>query len=167
MNDVNRKWYAYYTKPKHEFKALEQLNNICGETFLPAIIVKKRWADRWKNINEPLFKGYIFVKVTEKERLLGLQQKAIINTVSFSGLPAAIPDYQIENLKKMLNSNKEIFVEDKIIEGKKIIVTGGPFDGIEGVVYSVSGNDNMLAVTIDLLQRSVIVKLPIANIKVK
>jgi len=53
------------------------------------------------------------------------------------------------------------------LKGKKIIVTGGPFDGIEGVVYSVSGNDNMLAVTIDLLQRSVIVKLPIANIKVK
>ena len=82
-----RRWYAYYTKPKHEFKAAEQLKSIGIDFFLPSITEKKKWSDRWKIVTEPLFRGYIFVNVNEKERLLGLQQKAIINTVSFSGQP--------------------------------------------------------------------------------
>jgi transcription antitermination factor NusG len=167
MDDIiakNRSWYAYYVKPRHEIKAAIQLESIGLLIFLPSITIRKRWSDRWKNITEPLFKGYIFVYADEKERLMGLQQKAVINTVSFAGKPAKIPEAQIENIKKMLSTDADVFVTDKIVIGSVVVIKDGPFKGIEGIVYSSVNNEKMLAVTIDLLHRSVIVKLPVEEI---
>jgi len=64
-NPQNSNWYALYTKPRHELKAKSQLSSVSIEYYLPTITVTKQWSDRKKKIEEPVFKGYIFIKVNE------------------------------------------------------------------------------------------------------
>ena len=159
MNN-NKKWTALYTRPRHEFKAEEQLTELRVEHYLPTITRVKQWSDRKKKIVEPVFKSYIFIFSDEKERLAALQQNAIVKSVTFAGKPAVIPEIQIENLKQMISSNREIYISNRIQVGTRVRVIDGPFEGIEGVVYHTDRKEEMLAINIDLLNRSVSVQLP-------
>ena len=158
--DKNKHWYALYTKPRHEFKAEEQLK-ACGiEYFLPKITRLKQWSDRKKKVTEPLFSGYIFIRGNEKDRLLALEQYAIVRSIFFEGAPAIVPDWQIENLQKMLENGSDIEVTEQLKIGTKVKIVSGPFKDIEGIVYKTPNQERMLAITIDLLRRSVVVKIP-------
>jgi len=157
-NIAVKHWLALYTKPRQEFKAAIQLESVSIEYYLPTFTVTKKWSDRKKKITEPLFRGYIFVHVDEKERLLAVSQKAIVKTVFFEGKPAVIPNWQIENLKKMLIDSPEVFVTDKIEVGTKIKIVDGPFKDVIGVVTSTQ-EDKWLSVSVELLRCSVMVRL--------
>lgn len=156
---TDKKWYALYTKPKHEFKAEAQLNAVGIDFYLPTVVTLRQWSDRKKKIKEPLFNGYIFIRGTEKDRILALEQYAIVRSIFFEGKPAIVPTWQIENLKKMLEEGSEVTVSDELKVGTTVKIISGPFKDVEGIVYE-SGNQKLLAITIDLLRRSVIVKIP-------
>jgi transcription antitermination factor NusG len=160
QNKLYKNWYALYTKPRHEFKAKLQLHQLEIENYLPTIKVVKKWSDRKKKIEEPLFRGYIFVFVNERERLLSLNQSTIIKTICFEGKPCIIPQWQIENLQKMLEKNPQVFISDKIEVGAKVKITEGPFSDIIGVVTEYKPGEKYLGVTIDMLYRTVLVRLP-------
>lgn len=156
----NKKWFPLYTKPRHEFKAEAQLTAAGVEFYLPTVIRVKQWSDRKKKIKEPLFSGYIFVYGCERERILALEQYAVVRSIFFEGQPAIVPDWQIENLQKMLEHGEDITVSDQLNIGTNVKVISGPFKDVEGVVYESANNEKMLAITIDLLKRSVVVKIP-------
>ncbi len=159
ISHQDKNWYALYTKPRHEFKAVQELRNQTIENFLPTVIKTRKWSDRVKKIEMPLFNGYIFIYADEKERLCAVQQSSIVKVVSFSGKPAIIPEWQIENIRKILAQKPDVFVLDGIEPGTQIKIAEGPFAGVTGVVKSVS-NEQWLFVAIDLLNRTVQVKLP-------
>ncbi len=160
MSSESKNWYALYTKPRHEFKAEEQLTILGIENYLPKITLLKRWSDRKKKVTEPLFRGYIFIKADEKERLTAVQQNMIVKTVFFNGKPSVVPDFEIENLRNMLKIAKDVKVFDGLVKGTRVKVSEGPFQNVEGIVYGVSKNESMLAINIELLNRTVVVKLP-------
>jgi hypothetical protein len=56
-------WYALYTRPRHEKQVYEDLSNRQIEGFLPTYKIRRRWSDRYKVVEEPLFKNYLFVNV--------------------------------------------------------------------------------------------------------
>lgn len=158
-NGASRYWAALYTRPKHEFSAAKQLEAAQVESYLPVVTVVKQWSDRKKKTEEPLIKGYIFAYINERERILALQQNAIINAVMFQGRTARIPAWQIENLKSMLSESGDIHIEDSVEKGEYVKVIKGPFEGVVGIVIE-KYNDKMIAINIDLLNRSIIAKLP-------
>jgi len=159
-------WFALYTKPRHEFKALEQLNEIDIETYLPTITVTKQWSDRKKKVTEPLFKSYIFIRSNEMERNSALTREAVIKTIYFNGKPAVIPDIEMESIKKMLESPEKIHVFNGIAKGVIVKIDSGPFDGVEGIVTSISDDENTLSVSVQLLNRTISVSIP-SDTKVK
>lgn len=165
MNNPNfsedKKWYALYTKPRHEFKAETQLN-ACGiEYYLPSVVRLKQWSDRKKKVKEPLFSGYIFVKGNERDRLLALEQYAIVRSIFFQGAPAIVPEWQIENLKMMLEKGGgDVTVTDKIKPGTPVKIISGPFQDVIGIVDEDSNHNKFLSITIDLLRTTVRVKIP-------
>jgi transcription antitermination factor NusG len=159
-NQLNKKhWWALYTKPRHEFKAALQLEEIFVEYYLPTITTKKKWSDRKKKVTEPIFRGYIFIFADEKERQNSVILNAIVRCISFEGKPSIIPDWQIESLRTMLTESPEVFVSDKIEIGTKVKIAEGPFSNVVGVVMGAQ-EDKWLAVSVDLLNRSVMVRLP-------
>lgn len=161
-----KNWFALYTKPRQEFKALEQLNEIDVETYLPTITVTKQWSDRKKKIIEPLFKSYIFIYSNEMERNSSITRESVIKTIYFNGKPAVIPEIEMASIKRMLESPEKIHVFNGIIKGVIVKIESGPFDGIEGIVNSVSDDENTLSVSIQLLNRTISVSIP-SDTKVK
>ena len=154
--EKERNWYALYTKPRHEFKAATQLGSIGLEFFLPTITTLKQWSDRKKKIVEPLLHSYIFLLGDEKERLMALEQNAIVKTVSFNGVPAIVPKWQIESLQKALSNT--------LVTGTRVKIINGPFNGAEGIIKNLSNNERTLSVNLDLLKRSVTVHLPLESV---
>ena len=154
-----KNWFALYVKPKHEFKAKDELDRQSINTYLPVITKLKQWNDRKKKISEPLIKGYIFIRADEKERLASLENRCIVKCISDHGRPARIPDWQINNLQNMLRHEGDFKVLESLVKGTNIEIIEGPFKGVQGIVAE-SETGNNLAVTIDLLNRSVIVHLP-------
>lgn len=163
VSSGKKNWFALYTKPKHEFKAAEQLTDIGIEYYLPTVTKIKQWSDRKKKITEPLIHGYIFIKVSEKERIIALQQNAMVRCVTFNGRPASIPDWQIENLKIMLSTNEDVALSEIIQSGTKVKIISGPFEGVIGVVNETSAGKT-LSISIDLLKRSVTATLPVESV---
>jgi transcription antitermination factor NusG len=160
MSEVKEKaWFALYTKPRNEFKAAEQIGEYGIHYFLPTITRMKQWSDRKKKITEPLLRGYIFIHADEKERILSLEQKSVVRCIFDQGRPAKIPEWQIDNLKTMLNSNSELFIKEGIIPGTQVRIKDGPFEGIIGTVQN-SESGKTIAISIDLLNRSVIAHFP-------
>ena len=152
-------WFALYTKSRSEFKAAEQLQAIGIQYYLPVVAKWKKWSDRKKKIIEPILKGYIFILADERERKLSLEPSSVVRCVFDNGRPAKIPEWQIENLKKMLSKESNFLIQDGLIQGVKVKIREGPFEGIIGVVHE-SDNGKTIAVSIDLLRRSVIAHLP-------
>ncbi len=158
-NTLQKNWYALYTKSRSEFKAAAQLEERAIEYYLPAITKVKQWSDRKKKITEPVLRGYIFIYVNEKERLISLEQNAVVRCVFDQGKPAVIPAWQIENLQKMLSQKSDFFIHNGIVPGVKVRIKEGPFMDVIGVVKETD-NGHTIAVSIDLLNRSVIAHLP-------
>ena len=160
MPDIKEKsWFALYTKPRSEFKAAEQIGGNGINYFLPAITKLKQWSDRKKKVTEPLLRGYIFIFADEKERITSLEQASVVRCVCDSGRPARIPQWQIDNLKTMLNSNSELFIKEGLIPGTEVRIKDGPFEGVVGIIQNSEGGKT-IAVSIDLLNRSIIAHLP-------
>ncbi len=154
-----RYWFALYTKPRSEFKAAEQIGTKGVEYYLPSVTKTKQWSDRKKKINEPLIRGYIFIFANEKERIISLEQFSVVRCVSERGKPSRIPGWQIDNLKKMLSTNSDVLVKEGLVPGVKIKIKEGPFEGVIGTLQEID-NQKTLAVSINLLNRSVVAHLP-------
>ena len=160
LSDSNQRWwFALYTKPRSEFKAAEQIQDAGVQYYLPSITKIKQWSDRKKKVNEPLLRGYIFIFANEKERIISLEQYAVVRCISERGRPAKIPEWQIDNLKKMLTTESDVLVKEGLVPGVKIRIKEGPFEGVIGTLQEID-NEKTLAITIDLLNRSVVAHLP-------
>ena len=158
-NDSQKSWFALYTKPRNEFKASQQLAGVEVEHYLPTITRLKQWSDRKKKVTEPLIRGYIFIYATENQRLASVEQPSIVRCVFDGGHPASIPDWQIDNIRKMLSLKSEIIVYNGIVSGTKVKIKNGPFEGVVGIVTN-NEMGKSISISIDLLNRSVITRVP-------
>ena len=159
-NKNNEKtWFALYTKPRSEFKASQQLTGVEVEHYLPTITRLKQWSDRKKKVTEPLIRGYIFIYATENQRLASVEQPSIVRCVFDGGHPASIPEWQIDNIRKMLSLKSEIIVYNGIVSGTKVKIKNGPFEGVVGIVTN-NEMGKSISISIDLLNRSVITRVP-------
>lgn len=154
-----RYWFALVVKSKGEFKAEEELGILGVKSYLPSIKTVKKWSDRKKEIVVPIIRGYIFIYANEKERLYSLEQKSVVKCLFDVGRPAVIPEWQIENLKKVLEYNPELSVENGLQVGDTVKIIDGPFCDVVGILKS-SAKGRTLSVSIDLIHRSIIVQLP-------
>ncbi len=152
-------WFALYTKPRSEFKASQQLAGVEVEHYLPTITRLKQWSDRKKKVTEPLIRGYIFIYATENQRLASVEQPSIVRCVFDGGHPASIPEWQIDNIRKMLSLKSEIIVYNGIVSGTKVKIKNGPFEGVVGIVTN-NEMGKSISISIDLLNRSVITRVP-------
>jgi transcription antitermination factor NusG len=152
-------WFAPYTKPRSEFKAEQQLKSVGIENYLPTITRLKQWSDRKKKITTPLLRGYIFIFSNEAERLTSVEQPAIVRCIFDAGRPARIPEWQIDNIKKLLETDTDFIVQNGIVPGAKVIIKSGSFEGVRGTVMEGEAGKS-ISVSIDLLNRSIIAHLP-------
>jgi len=158
---INREynWYAVYTRGNYEKVVEKDLSGQDIEVFLPRRKVLRTWVDRKKWIEEPLFRSYIFVRVSNREYYKVLQHPSVLNFVSFNGKPAVIKPEQIDIIKRIINNNISYTLTDSYIKPyQKVEVTDGPLKGYFGEVIKTEGK-NQLLVRIGHVYHSLIVQI--------
>src|SRR5882762_10780550 len=108
MSDSKTHWYALYTKPRWEKKVHELLLSQGMEAYCPLNKVRKKWSDRVKWMEEPLFKSYVFVKVADDARTRVRMVNGVVNFVYWLGKPAVVREREIEAIRKFLNDHDEV-----------------------------------------------------------
>ena len=151
-------WYAIHTKNRHEKKVDLRLKEKGISSYLPLNTVYRRWSDRYKKVQEPLFSCYVFVNMNLKDRLSVLQTDGVVCLVAFNGIPATIPEDQIYAIKKILEKKQSVEYSDYFIPGKKVKVARGPFKGIEGTLVT-NKNNNRLVIAIEGIKQAISIEI--------
>ncbi len=111
------------------------------EHYCPLNKVTRQWSDRKKTILEPVFKGYVFVKLEDKKKWEVKDVAGILNFVHWLGKPARVRDEEIDTIKKFLKEFDDVTVEKKDFGlNEKVRITQGVLMNYEGMVISVFGN---------------------------
>lgn len=137
----NAPWYVVYTKPRWEKKVAANLTEKSIENYCPLNKVTRQWSDRRKIVLEPLFKGYVFVRVEEKDQLSVRQVEGVVNYVHWMGKPGLVKATEIETIRKFMNEFKNVEVLSAGIEtDDTVMIKQGLFMNYKGIVLEVLGN---------------------------
>ncbi len=145
-----RKWLAVYTRPRWEKKVNQLLAEKGLESYCPLNKVRRKWSDRIKIVEEPLFKSYVFVKVSEEDRAAVRMTSGAINFVYWNGKPAVIKEREINTIRRFLDEYEQ--VEARPVELKvnqRVRITNGTLMDHEGKVLDL--RHKMAKVAIDSL----------------
>lgn len=108
------------------------------ESYCPLNKVRRKWSDRVKIVEEPLFKSYVFVKISDEERTGVRMTSGVINFVYWEGKPAVIKEKEISTIRKFLDEYENVEVHAKNIKvDQRVIITSGPLMDQEGKVLDV------------------------------
>ena len=135
---MSRKWLAVYTRPRWEKKVNQLLIEKGLESYCPLNKVRRKWSDRVKIVEEPLFKSYVFVKVSDDDRTAVRMTNGAINFVYWDGKPAVIKEKEIIAIKRFLNEyeNVEAVPADLKIN-QRVRITNGTLMDQEGKVLDI------------------------------
>jgi transcription antitermination factor NusG len=157
-------WYAAYTNANHEKRVAEQLMQRSVDHFLPLYASVRKWKDRRAKLALPLFPGYVFVQMALRDRLQVLQIPGVAHLVGFGGTPTALPEGEIEALRKSFGSGVRAEPHPFLTVGRRVRMKSGPFEGRHGILLRRRGNLR-LVLSIDLIMRSVVIDVEAADVE--
>ena len=136
---LTRKWLAVYTRPRWEKKVNQLLKEKGLESYCPLNKVRRKWSDRVKTVEEPLFKSYVFVKVSDEDRSAVRMTSGAINFVYWQGKPAVIKEKEILAIKRFLDEyeNVEARSSADIKVNQRVRITNGSLMDQEGKVMDL------------------------------
>lgn len=156
-------WFAVQVRPGHERVVAATLRHKGYQEFLPLGRVRRRWSDRIKQLEVPLFPGYLFCRF---KLLVGgpvITTPGVIRIVGAGRNPVAVSDEEIESVRRIVEAGVPAEPWPFIRVGQVVRVDSGPLRGLVGIVLRVK-NDRRLVVSVSLLQRSVAVELADASV---
>lgn len=162
--DPSKRWYAVRVMPRHEHSVQQLIEYKGYETFVPWRVAMRRWSDRQKRIEEPLFPGYVFCHLAAPEGTRPAQSAPVLTTpgvIRFIGAGAAplpIEDHEMRSLRAVVDSDLSKRPWPFLREGQRIEVVCGPLRGTFGLLASAVEED-YLVVSLTLLQRSLGVRV--------
>jgi len=154
-------WYAVQTRARNEKAISERLQEQGLTTFLPLVTEIRRWSDRKKKVELPLFSCYLFVKLVagnNDERMRVYRTNGVFRIVSMLGEPIPVPDEQIEALRAVVTQQVPWTEHPFLKIGQRVRIRGGSLEGVEGVLLSRNG-DRTLIISVDAIQRSLAVRV--------
>jgi transcription antitermination factor NusG len=151
-------WFALQTRLRYEHFATAHLRNKGYDLFLPVYSSRRRWADRIKEVELPLFPGYVFCKFDLLNRLPILVTPGVIQVVGNGNNPIPIDDAEIASIQAVVRSELPRQPWPFLQLGQKVRIACGPLCGLEGILQNQKGN-HRLVLSVSLLRRSVAVEV--------
>jgi transcription antitermination factor NusG len=150
-------WFALSVVPRKEKATVEALRSKEYEEFLPVYFARRKWSDRMKTIELPLFPGYVFCRFNPQARGPILMIPSVMSIVGLGKTPEPVADGEIEALQTICRSGLWAMPYPSLVAGSKIKIQEGPLRGLEGVL--LEAKQMRLVVSVTLLQRSVAVEI--------
>jgi transcription antitermination factor NusG len=131
-------WYAVYTKPRWEKKVSQLIEKKGLEVYCPLTKVRRKWSDRYKTVEEPLFKSYVFVRIAAADKTRIRLTDGVVNFVYWLGKPAEIKPAEIELIKRFLKEFREVEARPlSLVPGDRVRIKAGVMIDLEGLVVKV------------------------------
>ncbi len=160
-------WYALYTNPRAEKKLASLMNKYGIENYLPVLRLKKKWSDRFKFIDTPLFASYIFVNIDYVQfRTKVLSIPGAHHFITHLGKPYEIPKEDIELIEIFVENFPEtlkIKREENLQKGKTVQIKYGPFAGYKAEVERVN-KDARVTLKLPAMNQSISVEIKIEDL---
>jgi transcription antitermination factor NusG len=153
-------WFALQTRVNRERVVVQRLQERGVVTFLPVVSEVRKWSDRKKIIQFPLFRGYLFAKLcpTKVDRLRVLCVDGVFSFVGPRGEGTPIPEEQIEAVRALVEGELAWCSYPFLKIGQRVRIKSGALNGVEGILVSRSG-ESTLVVSVDAIQRSMAVRI--------
>ena len=154
-------WYVVQTKPRQELRARQHLERQGFRCVLPLLRVEKirRRSRQW--VDEPLFARYLFIELGSADARWNVLRstRGVSQVVQFGGVPAKVPS---EWMNAFLSRDRAPVRLFDI--GQRVVVTDGPFKGIEGI-YQLPDGESRAIVLLELLGRPCAGKFPVEALR--
>ena len=157
-------WFAIRVKPRHEKVVAASLTSKGYEGFLPLYQTRRRWSDRTKVLELPLFPGYLFCRLDPRRRLPVLKTPGVRYFLGVGRTPMPVDEKEVEAIRRVVESGLPTNPWPYLEHGQRAIIKHGPLTGLEGVFLEMKGTSR-LVVSVTLLQRSVSVEIDGAWVK--
>jgi len=151
-------WFALRVRSQREASVADYLNAKGYQLFFPRYSCRKRWSDRIKQVELPLFPGYLFCRFDPYDRLPILKTPWLLQIVGFDQNPCPVDDAEINAIRTMVVSGAAVEPCPFLTVGEKARIESGPLRGITGILTDIRGN-HKLVVSVTMLQRSVAVEI--------
>ncbi len=151
--DMKPAYYAVRVRSQCEQKVVDFLS-ASYEVFHPTYRERRQWSDRVKDVDVPLFDGYIFCHMDIEQRLPVLQAPGVVDIVCFGSTFVPAADAEIAGLRKIVNSSLFARPCPYLSVGERVHVEQGPLKGLEGILLERK-TDTLLVVSVHMLQRSI------------
>lgn len=156
-------WYVAYARPRHEKHIVHQLEQRGVRSLLPLYTSVRRWQDRKKRLELPLFPCYVFVQIALQRKLELLRLPGVVDMVTFQGQPVPVPGDQIEALQN-LSAATMAHPYPYLQFGRKVRVWRGALEGLEGIFVRRRGQSRVV-LSVALIQRSVAIEVEDADVE--
>ena len=151
-------WFALQVRMRHEAGVADHLKGKGYEWFLPLYKARRRWSDRIKEVDAPLFPGYLFCRFNPHNRLPILKTPGVTQIVGYNHVPVPVDEQEIEAIRRLVASGVPNFPCAYLEVGSKVRIEAGALRGLEGILTELKGK-RRLVLSITLLQRSVAVEI--------
>ncbi len=156
--NISYPWYAVRVKSRHENTVASHLHARGYQAFLPLYKSRNRWSDRFKEIELPLFPGYVFCQFDVLNRLPVLSIPGVVYVVGVGRTPVPIDETEIAAIQATVKSGLPSQPWPFLQIGHRVRIEHGPLCGIEGILLGFRGHQR-LVLSVTLLQRSVAVQV--------
>jgi transcription antitermination factor NusG len=156
MNDFC--WFALQIRSRWEGTTAALLRGKGLETLLPTYTTKRKWSDRFKVVEAPLFPGYVFCRFDVHNRLPVLITPGVISVVGRGKIPIAVDDKEILSIQAAIGSGIHLEPWPYLEIGERVRVKDDVLDGMEGILTNFKGSDRVV-ISVTLLRRSVALEI--------
>lgn len=156
-------WFVIYTKSRSEKLVADKLKEKGIEVFCPILKIKRKWSDRVKTVEEPLFRSYCFVRLEEQERSKVFDVHGVVRYLFWLKKPAIVRDSEIETIERMLGTYDHQAIKAERYElNTPVTISSGAFANATGEVVGQQGNE--LRIMLDSL--GMVLKIDLAKTQV-
>jgi transcription antitermination factor NusG len=151
-------WFALQIRSQWEGTTAGLLRSKGFETLLPTYATKRKWSDRFKAADSPLFPGYVFCRFDVHDRLPVLITPGVISVVGRGKTPTAVDDAEMDSIQAAIQSGIHMEPWPYVEVGEQVRIVGDVMDGMEGILTSFKGNHRVV-ISVTLLRRSVALEI--------
>lgn len=151
-------WFALKVRSRNEALTGWLLAGKGYEAFVPTYVDCRKYSDRIKKVDSPLFPGYVFCRLDPQVRLPVLKTPGVEYILTVDGSPACVREDEIAAIQRITSAGGNAKPWPYLKAGHKVRVEFGAFSGLEGIFVEEKGVER-LVVSVSLLQRSVSVEI--------
>ena len=160
IDQYNRAWYAVKVKFRAEKFVKELLQREGIESYVPLIQRQRLIRAKVRTTEIPLIHNYVFVRIKRSEYVSVLQTTHVFSFVQIVGMITAIPEQEIDLLRRIVNGDGDIELCDRneLKSGQLVEVIAGDLTGLRGEIVECANGSQLV---VDLKNISISLRMTI------